>query len=724
MFNDHGPPFHAVHNGPQPTPPAPAAYPADHLPLPKVGQTRCYWTMLSAELQFIYLDPVLASHLGPQAEALVGKSLLSFVHPDEQASAKQDLGGVLDSRTLHGSVTRVRFSRLSKVRRQLGYDGPPPDWSEAEKVALDKDYMAVDIVINWAAEGLVLCFIHATTDLTPDDNDENSKTDWTNWCGTPQMSMEQIDLLYHRLVVCIPQSGSMTRVFQILANQRDRPLLMSWPPDQPTGPKRRDFAKLVENVQIGTGVPGGNDAKTSCTRRYKALQEMPPGFGGEVESIFIPHGSIIFACHKVNPSPRSNTANSTAPMQQLDYASAPYHAHQSSAYYDHGASYSLPSLSPQSQAYTNGFLQQQQQQQGVQAYPTPRWAQAPQPLSMNDLRSGSYPGNSTSQSNWPATQNGAQSGSYLEPAQPQFNRPLSPAYSYSPTTASSVTGGTSPTSDVVPPPRRRISPGSTRDQTGPIRTTGNRPTGVQKCSSCKATSSPEWRKGPSGKKELCNACGLRYARSRAKKEGPNQVQQRRRNKDSKALSAKRESVEPPAFPSIRRDYPDSSFSASSTGSASGGSDIYPHSSHRVVDIKQSPSPPASNMSFVHYAPGGTNGRQAYSNPGNDFYSSMPSPLSASHVLNPPQQQQPLSQQQQHINTTQLPPLGHLSSYAGRLSPMMPSSVSHSSLASAVTPNASYERERDARERDYRELPPTPLSADGRIGNRRSILTQH
>jgi hypothetical protein len=67
--------------------------------------------MLSADLQFIYLDPVFESHLEEQAELLVGKSLLSFVHPDEQASAKQDLGSVLDSRTLHGSVTRyVRFT--------------------------------------------------------------------------------------------------------------------------------------------------------------------------------------------------------------------------------------------------------------------------------------------------------------------------------------------------------------------------------------------------------------------------------------------------------------------------------------------------------------------------------------------------------------------------------------------------------------------------------------
>ncbi|KAF8962756.1 hypothetical protein BDZ97DRAFT_1092582 [Flammula alnicola] len=727
-FSHSYPPHHPIPTSPSST--QSTSYPPDHPSLPKVGQTRCYWALLSSELQFIYLDPVLASHLEEQAELLVGKSLLSFVHPEEQASAKQDLGGVLESRTLHGSVTRVRYSRLSKIRRQLGYEGPPPNWSGADKVSLDKDYLAVDIVINWAAEGLVLCFIHATVDLTPHDNDENPKTEWTNWCGTPQMSMEQIDLLYHRLVVCIPQPGTMSRVFQILANQRDRPLLMSWPPDQPHAPTRRDFAKLVENVQIGTGVPGGNDAKTSCTRRYKALQEMPPGFGGEVESIFIPHGSIIFACHKINPTPRSNSANSSAPMQQLDYASANYNTHQNASYYEHGGSYALPPLSPQSQAYNNNFIQQQGP--GVQpSYSPQRWAQAPLPPSMSGLRSGSYPGNSPSQSNqqWPSTQSGPPSASYLETtAPPAFNRPLSPAYNYSPTTAGSSVGGTSPTSDVVPPPRRRISPGSSRDATGPTRSTGNRPTGVQKCSSCKATSSPEWRKGPSGKKELCNACGLRYARSRAKKEGPNQAQQRRRKE--KALSAKRESAEPPSsvsssFPAIRRNYADSSFSASSTGSAS-GSDIYPHSGHHVLEnMTPSPSPPASSMNFVHYAPGGADNRPPYSGTGSSFYS-VPSPLSNPHVLHPPPQQQQQQQQQpqsQHMNTTQLPPLGQLSSYAGRLSPMVPSAspASHSSLASTLPP-ASYERERE-RDRDFRELPPTPLSAEPRLGGRRSILTQ-
>lgn len=99
-----------------------------HHVLPKLGQTRCCtsllytidlcspfpdWALLSADLQFIYLDPVLAYHLDAQADLLVGKSLLSFVHPDEQASAKTDLRSVLESRTLHGSVTRCAIFHSS-----------------------------------------------------------------------------------------------------------------------------------------------------------------------------------------------------------------------------------------------------------------------------------------------------------------------------------------------------------------------------------------------------------------------------------------------------------------------------------------------------------------------------------------------------------------------------------------------------------------------------------
>lgn len=121
---DDNPDARHYHNHHIPTPPE-ATYSTEQVVLPKVGQTRCCmsflanpfiprnakvahldWALLSSDLQFIYLDPVLDYHLGDQAELLVGKSLLSFVHPDEQASAKRDLGNVLESKTFYGSVTR------------------------------------------------------------------------------------------------------------------------------------------------------------------------------------------------------------------------------------------------------------------------------------------------------------------------------------------------------------------------------------------------------------------------------------------------------------------------------------------------------------------------------------------------------------------------------------------------------------------------------------------
>ena len=183
---------------------------------------------------------------------------------------------------------------------------------------------------------------------------------------------------------------------------------------------------------------------------------------------------------------------------------------------------------------------------------------------------------------------------------------------------------------------------------------------------------------------------------------------------------KRDSATPPipTYSAIRRNYANGSFSTSSTGSAS-GSEVYAHSASQVLDhITPSPSPPASNMNFVHYAPGGSDNRPPYSSPaGNNFYS-VPSPLSNTH---PPQHQQHPSSSQ-HLSANQLPPLTQLSSYADRFSPIPSSAspISHSSMTSTL-PAASYEREKE-REREYRELPSTTLSSEPRIASRRSIIS--
>jgi len=265
---------------------------------------------------------------------------------------------------------------------------------------MDDEYMAVEIVINWAADGLVLCFIHATVDLSPSDNDEHQKTSWTNWCGTPSLNQDQISILFRRLLVCIPQTGTMNRVFQILSNDAERSLLFSWPPDpsQHTEGGAKEFAKLVDNVNLGTGLNGPNDAKTSCTRRYKALHDIPT-FGGDVESIFIPHGkrpsilcapcpivpltptsigSIIFACHKVNPSSRGPVDSNPSGMQQVAFASSGYNSQVGSSFYDPNP-YTLPPISPQ-----ESYAYMPQHNQGP--YSTQRWTQGTQPqLVFNDI---------------------------------------------------------------------------------------------------------------------------------------------------------------------------------------------------------------------------------------------------------------------------------------------------------------------------------------------------
>lgn len=183
------------------------------------------------------------------------------------------------------------------------------------------------------------------------------------------------------------------------------------------------------------------------------------------------------------------------------------------------------------------------------------------------------------------------------------------------------------------------------------------------------------------------------------------------------MQTKVESTTPPntspTYPAARRRIGEESFSTSSAGSPS-GSDIYPQSGNPVFNtLTPSPSPPATSVNFVHYSPG-SNGRQHYSTSTSSFYS-VPSPLSNPPVLNAPHGTgHPMHEQ--HVN--QLPPLGQISSYASRMSPMLPaaSSITHSPLTSTL-PLASYERERD---RD-RELPPTPVSVEPRQP-RRSILT--
>lgn len=377
----------------------------------------------------------------------------------------------------------------------------------------------------------MLCFIHAVVDLEPGDNDENHRTPWTNWCGTPCMHPEQIALLQQRLLYYFPQSTTAHRVFQILLSsnysQPECRLLLSWPPDNSqeypgmAGPK--EFARRAAGIQTSTR---DNSAKTSCTRRWR-IQDTMPGIG-EVESVFIPHGktfcdgdlyasinqadigSITFACHTIQqPASRSLSVSYSQSQPFTRSTDAYMPAHSQHHPYDLSASsYTLPPVSttmPQSygQQYTSSVPSQ---------YP---WSYSETSSSLSQFNR--WPTESPAQSLTSLSSNSCtiRESPYSKPlASPNYGESRASFSGYHPTPSpeadysaksgfeASILPGLSGT-DVVPPPRHRVSPGTHRDSLA--RSTNNRPVGVLKCSSCKATSSPEWRKGPSGRKELCNA---------------------------------------------------------------------------------------------------------------------------------------------------------------------------------------------------------------------------
>ena len=120
------------------------------------------------------------------------------------------------------------------------------------------------------------------------------------------------------------------RVFQILRNQHDRSLLLSWPTDahlqqyHPGAPSTQELARTALQVQItspGGDSSSGSQAKTSCTRRFKSSQTLvtqmssAEGNGAkhvQIESVYIPHGKSRSRFNRTNIPP-ARTSGSCKP---------------------------------------------------------------------------------------------------------------------------------------------------------------------------------------------------------------------------------------------------------------------------------------------------------------------------------------------------------------------------------------------------------------------------
>ncbi len=513
---------------------------------------------------------------------MVGSNFYDYVHPEERDRVSDDMQKIVESRTLFGSVTRCRYSRIPRIREVLGAVSPPRD-PDADRYVEDDNFVAIDIVINWIGDGMLLCFFHAIIDKAHEDNDEQHKSDWTNWCGTPvrTFTTRQCDRLWRQIKAVpredVPKTGP-EHVFQVIDAREGGRVLLSWPPprffSQEVGADlltqsdttafqdgsyfADDFARLAQGVSIAPGSSSLSDANTSCTRRFRAKHTLTTeGKVRSIESVLIPYGGVILACFHTTfqqqlppPDPKlvlqarstsqserrkaeddaSQDSPNKRPRREEDVDSNGVAA-QSSAHAAETTSKNGTSLIATTHAKVDPSV----------SLPTP----ASKSLASNDASrpQPSTPAAKSANGHTPKTP----ASKYSKPPTKTESSGLSALanpslmYTNAPTKAPSTPANTArpPTERNTSTPVQNGTNGHSAHSASPAAGADSPNSSQNKaCTGCGKINSPEWRRGPSGHKTLCNACGLRYARSLT------------RRKKKKGKDGEVEFIEPTGDPSI------------------------------------------------------------------------------------------------------------------------------------------------------------------------------
>ncbi|ORX38454.1 hypothetical protein BD324DRAFT_358459 [Kockovaella imperatae] len=485
--------------------------------VPRVGGIRCYWALCCLDpgsrfdLLFVHPDPVLSVHMAAQKMSFLGRSLLSFIHPAEREQARSDLASAIAADDLQGSVTRVRFARLGQIRRLLGASEDDIEKPfDAQTFVEDDEYLILDLVLNWVADGLLLAFFHAIRDKDPVANNDPARRndEWTNYCGTASIGDDQILALSQSIshyLPFMPQSRyPPSRVFQIhtasMSPLEPHTLTFSWPPPRHSDSDSildgsydaEEYSNLMRGVDMDPNqLPATPiEQRTNCTTRFGARHTVTSeGLFRQITSVFIPYGNLIFSCYQ--------TTKQVELQQRL-----PEHV-----------THAGPTQSGQ-----DGVTQEAMLGYGY-VPPQQDWAR------INEMP------NEWNQSNYtmPFPQTPS-SLSYSHPSQsPYIEDPL-----FSPTFLQESAAYPAPSGD-RDGPRLDLSSSMSSARRSTSATTASsssrpliRPPGdVQCCRLCATTESPEWRRSESGIKDLCNACGLRLARQVAKREGRQKPRKRK-----------------------------------------------------------------------------------------------------------------------------------------------------------------------------------------------------
>ncbi|PWN41231.1 hypothetical protein IE81DRAFT_181495 [Ceraceosorus guamensis] len=389
-------------------------------------------------------------------------------------------------------------------------------------------------------------------DNSHEDNDESQKSAWSNWCGAERENLQQdyTQRIWSDVLATRPPTSSTASpsfVFQILRNDASPSILLSWPPPRlfpstVTAPRHflgpdpaftdgsyfaSDFAALAQGISA-SGQAAGSDASTSCTRRVRGKHSLTTEARlRTVESVLIPYGAITFACFSITfdqplvsaiPDPLPSVAELKPRLSRLPTPPPSIKTSSTGQKRNSVSEDGVRRSHARTPSPPEGTAQKKKRQKTIKgsgdaAQVSSAAAYNSQPY--NESRRSSLGLDSLASAASLDAQALALAGRESEempPPPPPSKAKSSRAKAAQSQPSNNSSHSVSPTSTASLGKGKRVD----GEQEGAASRTS--PTSAvedkdKKCGSCGVANSPEWRKGPTGEKTLCNACGLRYARS-------------------------------------------------------------------------------------------------------------------------------------------------------------------------------------------------------------------
>ncbi|CAJ0903663.1 4945_t:CDS:10 [Entrophospora sp. SA101] len=442
----------------------------------------CYWALLSRkDFSFLYLSPWLSNNLkNESSDLLLGTSLFDYFRPDEKMLAQKDL-------------TRVNNNKLSLSITST----TALDLSSSTNV---DEYIVMDIGISLVSRvhngdkcscGESFEFTQKTIDeLNKCLNNKNSSSPngpaikFTTPPSTPHS-----EKFFSGNNPLFPPPPPSDRIFQIF-DRKSKDLILTWPnpaisftdnSNNTAYYNKNDFSKLIlDCVNNDNKINNYNNYNTpNCLKATvhdkRLLLLSSSGSYGHVESLIIPYGNIIFASFQI----LSNTINPSSSKLSLT---------NNNNIGNGNFSESTP-CSPTSTLKLT----------------TPVCMTAVTGSSGDDYRSSNKRPRSLS----PLLSiindgDGDGSGNNTYPSPKSHNNNL-PFISHNP--SSSISS---------PQQSHSLAQNNNHHINHQYQQSLKNNNGLKECESCHTNTSPEWRRGPTGHKTLCNACGLRYSRTIAR----------------------------------------------------------------------------------------------------------------------------------------------------------------------------------------------------------------